>query len=369
MRLGIATVAILVATLVAPAEARAPQENPAGTQAAAVSGLHDFDFLLGNWTAHHRRLKARLVKSTEWVEFEGTLSTRPLMEGWGNSGDNLFVMPSGARRGVSLRAYDPKAGQWLVWWLDGSDPLGEVGPPIKGRFENGVGRFYSQTTQDGKPVLVRVTWTSPAPGSPRWEQALSADGGKTWEVNWITDFTRASPTGAAAVGLTPPGAVEPAGDLSGLHAFDLRVGHWITHHRRLEAQLAGSKDWKTFEGEQTWWAVIDGRGNVDDNVFRRADGDYYGATLRAYDPKTGQWGIWWLDGRDPTSNLDPPMKGHFLKRVGTFYADDTLRGKPIRVRFIWSNITASSAHWEQAFSADAGKTWETNWVTDFTKAD
>jgi hypothetical protein len=81
------------------------------------------------------------------------------------------------------------------------------------------------------------------------------------------------------------------------------------------------------------------------------------------------WGIWWLDGRDPTSNLDPTMKGHFLKGVGTFYADDTLRGKPIRVRFIWSHITAASAHWEQAFSADAGKTWETNWVTDFTKAD
>ena len=76
------------------------------------------------------------------------------------------------------------------------------------------------------------------------------------------------------------------------------------------------------------------------------------------------WSIWWFDGRTP-SELDPPVTGRFENGVGTFYSDDTFKGKPIRVRFTWSNITAASAHWEQAFSADGGKTWETNWTTDF----
>jgi hypothetical protein len=87
-----------------------------------------------------------------------------------------------------------------------------------------------------------------------------------------------------------------------------------------------------------------------------------------YDPKTGEWSIWWFDGRNPSGKLDPPVRGRFVNGVGTFLADDTLRGKPIRVRFIWSDITPTSAHWEQAFSPDAGKTWETNWITDFRKA-
>ena len=65
--------------------------------------------------------------------------------------------------------------------------------------------------------------------------------------------------------------------------------------------------------------------------------------------------------------LDPPVRGRFQDGVGTFLADETFNGKPIRVRFTWSKITPASAHWEQAFSPDAGATWETNWVMDFTR--
>ena len=190
-RHGVFAVVILAVALAGSAPVLAAPKK-AAAEVANLTHLHDFDFLMGDWSAHHRRLKARLVGSTDWIEFDGTLKTRALMAGWGNSGDNLFDMPGGVVRGVSLRAYDPKTGQWLVWWVDARDPLGDIGPPIRGDFKNGVGHFYSETTQDGKPVRVRVTWTRPGPDRARWEQALSADGGKTWEINWITDFTRAA---------------------------------------------------------------------------------------------------------------------------------------------------------------------------------
>ena len=184
-------IAVLAAILAMSAPARASQDNPEAAQTTDLSGLHDFDFLNGDWKAHHRRLKERFVDSSDWVEFDGTFSHRPLMDGWGNMGDNVFDMPGGAYRGVSLRAYDPKTAQWLVWWLDGRNPAGDVGPPTKGRFENGVGRFYSNDTLRGKPIRVRVTWTRPTPTTVRWEQAFSADGGTTWESNWVTDFKKA----------------------------------------------------------------------------------------------------------------------------------------------------------------------------------
>jgi hypothetical protein len=157
-------------------------------------------------------------------------------------------------------------------------------------------------------------------------------------------------------------------DLGGLHDFDVRVGQWRAHHRRLKERLAGCHEWVEFDGTQTMWPLMGGSANVDDNVFDMPGGSYRGITLRAYDPKTGEWAIWWLDGRNPLGELDPPVKGRFENGVGTFYADDTLRGKPIRVRYIWSHMTPSFAHWEQAFSPDGGKTWETNWITDFRRA-
>jgi hypothetical protein len=157
-------------------------------------------------------------------------------------------------------------------------------------------------------------------------------------------------------------------NLSGLHDFDLRVGEWVSHNRRLKERLAGNHEWVEFDGTQSFRLLMDGFANVDENVLSLPGDVYKGVTLRAYDSKTGQWAIWWLDGRNPFGEMDPPVKGRFVNGVGVFYANDTLRGKPVRVRFTWSAITANSAHWEQAFSPDGGKTWEVNWTTDFSRA-
>jgi hypothetical protein len=183
-RFGILVAFVLIATGTA-AEASAAQDAPAKiAKAADVSGVHDFDFLVGEWRVHSRRLKERLVGSNEWEEFEGTLKSHRLMEGLANVDDTVFRTPQGIYRGVAPRAYDAKSGQWAIWWIDGRNPFGDLDPPVKGRFVNGIGTFYANDTLRGKPIKVRFTWSHITPTSARWEQAFSSDDGKTWETNW-----------------------------------------------------------------------------------------------------------------------------------------------------------------------------------------
>jgi hypothetical protein len=154
-----------------------------------------------------------------------------------------------------------------------------------------------------------------------------------------------------------------AGDLSGAHDFDFEFGDWSVHHRVRRA----TGEWFEFEGTANARPILGGLGNVEDCLFHRPGGDARGVAMRAYDPATGEWAIWWVDGRAPHGTLDPPVKGRFEKGVGTFYSDGEMNGKPMRTRFIWSRITKDSARWEQAYSYDAGKTWDTNWVMDFKR--
>lgn len=159
---------------------------PAGP-AEDLSGLHDFDYMVGNWHVRHRRTDPG---RQDWKEFNGTSSTRATMGGAGNVEDNVIEAPAGTYRAVAIRAYDRTTGLWAIWWVDGRHPRGKLDPPVKGRFEDGVGRFYADDTIDGKPVRLRFVWTYAAPNAARWEQAFSSDTGKTWESNWTMDFTR-----------------------------------------------------------------------------------------------------------------------------------------------------------------------------------
>jgi hypothetical protein len=52
---------------------------------------------------------------------------------------------------------------------------------------------------------------------------------------------------------------------------------------------------------------------------------------------------------------------------GEFFAQDTLNGKSIFVRFEWTRLNTDAPHFEQAYSDNGGKTWEVNWVTDQTR--
>ena len=160
-------------------------------------------------------------------------------------------------------------------------------------------------------------------------------------------------------------APDPALAGNGVHDFDFLVGRWRVAHRRLKVRLAGNNDWETFGGTCAMRQILSGQGNIDDNVLDLPSGRYEGVGLRLFDPKARTWSIWWIDGRSP--GMDPPVTGRFQSGVGEFFGDDVLRGKPVRVRYRWSDIAAASCHWEQALSADGEKTWETNWLMRFTR--
>jgi hypothetical protein len=150
--------------------------------------------------------------------------------------------------------------------------------------------------------------------------------------------------------------------------WEFIYGRWNVHHRRLVARLVGSDDWQEFSGTSDFRPLMDGAANVDDNTLDLPDGPYRAVSLRSFDPATGRWSIWWLDGRRP-SVLDVPVVGRFEDGVGRFEARDTFDGRAIRVRFLWTRLDTASPRWEQAFSADDGRTWETNWEMDFTRAE
>lgn len=148
--------------------------------------------------------------------------------------------------------------------------------------------------------------------------------------------------------------------------FDFFIGHWKVSHRRLKERLLGCEDWENFEGSCRMWPLLEGSGNIDDNVLELPAGPYRAASLRTFDPVKRQWAIWWVDGRNP-QQLDPPVVGGFADGVGEFQCDDELRGQPIRVRYRWTDTATPTPRWQQAFSADGGQTWETNWVMDFER--
>jgi hypothetical protein len=161
-------------------------------------------------------------------------------------------------------------------------------------------------------------------------------------------------------------ATEAAEPHSPVHDFDFYMGKWQVHHRRLKKRLAGNDEWQEFEGTSEAWHLLDGAGNIDDNVLELPAGTYRAISLRSFDPATQTWSIWWLDGRNP-GRLDPPVVGGFTDGVGTFICEDTFNERPILVRFVWSDITERTCRWEQAFSADRGDTWEVNWVMESTR--
>jgi hypothetical protein len=151
-------------------------------------GQHDFDFEIGTWKTHLRRLLNPLTGSTTWVEYEGTTVVRKVWNGRANLVELAADGPAGHFEGLSLRLYNPKSRQWSLNFA--SINGGVMTQPTIGEFKNGRGEFFSQETFNERAILVRFVISNITPNSCRFEQAFSDDGGKTWEVNWIATDTR-----------------------------------------------------------------------------------------------------------------------------------------------------------------------------------
>lgn len=150
---------------------------------------HDFDFLFGRWTIRNRRLEAPLSGSQTWVEFPATCVARPVWGGAGNMDEyEALESPFGVIHGMTLRLYDEQSKQWAIYWANQKN--GRLDVPMYGAWTNGVGEFYDQELFRGRAIYVRFLWTNESPNRARWEQSFSEDGGKTWEPNWIMEFTR-----------------------------------------------------------------------------------------------------------------------------------------------------------------------------------
>jgi hypothetical protein len=150
-------------------------------------GRSDFDFLMGSWQVRNRRLHERLKGSMDWEEFDATNLARPLVGGIGNE-DEFVTEHDGGATCMSFRFFNPTSGQWSIYWINGH--RGFLEPPVVGGFVGGEGIFSGADTHAGRAILVRYVWSRVQTPTPRWEQAFSADGGRTWETNWIMDFRR-----------------------------------------------------------------------------------------------------------------------------------------------------------------------------------
>jgi hypothetical protein len=168
------------------------QPAPVSAQTASVrDGAHDFDFLIGNWKAHVRRLPDRLAGSTTWIEYDGISNHKKILDS--NANFEEFEVDNPEKhlhiKAQTLRLYNPDSHQWSIYLVDLDKGALNL-PPMIGQFTGNRGEFYDQEQYKGRSILVRYVWLNISPKSARMEQSFSPDGGKTWETNWICELAR-----------------------------------------------------------------------------------------------------------------------------------------------------------------------------------
>ena len=172
----------------------------------------------------------------------------------------------------------------------------------------------------------------------------------------------AAPAGPAAS--KPQGTTMTESTDDGRHAFDFFFGRWQIRNQRLKQHHVGSNDWDQFEASIDCRSILGGLGNIDE-YRTEYGGGIVGISLRLFNARTREWSDAWANRRDGV--LGAPALGRFVDGVGTFIGRDQDGERAVLSRAQWSHITPDSVHWDQAFSTDEGKTWETNWRMQMTR--
>jgi len=151
-------------------------------------------------------------------------------------------------------------------------------------------------------------------------------------------------------------------DVTGnVNDFDFLDGRWEMVNRRLLKRGVGSTEWDVFPASVRAYVLMGGVTNVDEVTFPTKG--WSGTTFRHFDKEKRQWSIYWVNTRTGKMDL-PGQVGGFDGDIGLFYGEDTDEGRPVKVVYKWTKVGPDGARWEQAFSYDDGKTWETNWVNE-----
>ncbi len=350
-----------------PARACTQTTSNSGPPAAGVprDGSHNFDFNIGVWHTHIRRVLDPLSGSNESMELNGTVTVRKVWGGLAQLEEIEADGPKGHWEGLTVFLYNPQAHQWSQSFIDSK--MAALNSPTIGSFKDGRGELYSQDTFNGKSILVRGVWSDIMPDSHQYEESYSADGGQSWHPAFIANLTREkqiAPTDSGSdPGLAEADASSDASD--GQHDFDFDLGTWKTHSTRLLHPLTGSKTWVDMDGLSIVKKVWDGRANLAEYSADGTAGHVELMALRWFNPTTHEWNIDFATPRVGT--LGVPGVGQFKNGRVDFYDYEPINGRSVLVRFSMWKTGPETAESEQAFSEDGGKTWEVNWINKYSR--
>lgn len=345
-----------------------PSNNPSQPAVEERDGQHDFDFNFGVWHTHIRRIVDPFDPSSGAIELNGTVSVRKVWGGKAQLEEIEADGPKGHWEGLSLFLYNPQSRQWSQTFVNSKSGVVE-GTPLIGSFKDGRCELFGQDSFHDKSILVRGVWSDIAAGSHRYEEAYSRDGGTTWHHSFRADLTRmkdAEPDTSTTLGAPP---VTDSASAEGARDFDWDIGRWKIHMQRLSHPLTGSTSWFEMDGTTVNSKVWNGRANLAEVEADGPNGHLELLALRLYNPQTHEWTNNFATSGVGVLNapLGVAIAGEFRNGRADFYDQETFNGRAILVRFsIWP-VSADAAQSEQAFSADGGKTWETNWINKYAR--
>ena len=309
------------------------------------------------WAAH------RTAANATMLDVSDVLLLRPVRSdsGFLLEGD---LMPPGARPRnpttvlAAVYSLAKQADESLVSQFERqvAPRLKTRGMTLKGLFvtETAPNTFTRLPVREGEHLLV---WIGTMDGPPEPYDSIAADSTLAGHVPTVLDL---EPTSRSLLGDGGHAA------RASKHDFDFLHGSWNVHNRYLKGRLRRSTEWIEFDAHSDVQPLLEGLGQLDRYRAVRDGSAIEGVTLRLFNPATGEWSLHWADTVNPGVLL-PPMVGRFNGDGGEFFGDEFVDGKKILCRFYWTRTNPDSPSWEQAFSEDGGKTWETNWIMTFTR--